>query len=66
MVTKGNAKVSATIQVAPSGSVSSVAASGGDGVPGLTSCVQARIANWKFPEAGASTTVNVSFNFLSG
>ncbi len=66
MVTKGNAKVSATIRVAPSGAVSSVSTSGGAEVPGLASCVQSRIQNWTFPQAGGPTTVNVSFNFLSG
>ncbi len=64
MVTKGNAKVSASIRVSPSGSVSSVAVSGGSNVPGLAGCVRSRISNWRFPTAGASTTVNVSYNFL--
>jgi hypothetical protein len=66
MVTRGSAKVSATIQVSPSGSVSSVSASGGGEFPGLASCVQSRIANWSFPTASGPTTLNVSFNFLSG
>ncbi len=66
MVTKGNAKVSASIRVSPSGSVSSVSTSGGGNVPGLAGCVQSRIANWRFPQAGAPTTVNLSFQFLSG
>lgn len=64
MVTKGSAKVGATIVVGSSGSVKSVAVSGGNEVPGLAGCVRNRIKNWSFPPSGGSTTINVSFNFL--
>lgn len=64
MVTKGSAKVGATIVVGPSGAVKSAAVSGGSDYPGLASCVKARIMNWSFPSSGGSTTINVSFNFL--
>ena len=64
MVTKGGAKVAATITVGSSGAVQSVNASGGKKYPGLASCVKSRILNWSFPASGGSTTVNVSFNFL--
>jgi hypothetical protein len=64
LVTKGSAKVSASIVVGPSGRVSSVQTGGGSEYPGLASCVKDRISNWTFPTSGASTVVNVSFNFL--
>ncbi|MEZ4446754.1 MAG: GYF domain-containing protein [Polyangiaceae bacterium] len=64
LVTKGSAKVAATITVSPSGAVSSASVSGGGNVPGLASCVKSRIMNWRFPSAGASSTISVSFNFL--
>jgi hypothetical protein len=64
LVTQGSAKVSATVTVGPSGAVQSVATSGGSEVPGLASCVQSRIRNWRFPTSGGTSTFNVSFNFL--
>lgn len=64
LVTKGGAKVAATITVGASGAVQGVSASGGNEYPGLASCVSSRIRNWTFPASGGSTTVNVSFNFL--
>ena len=64
MVTKGGAKVFATITVGSSGAVQSVSASGGKDYPGLASCVSSRIRNWSFPPSGGKTTVAVSFNFL--
>ena len=64
MVTKGSAKVGATIVVGPSGAVKSAAVSGGSDYPGLAGCVKSRIMNWSFPSSGGSTTINVSFNFL--
>ncbi len=59
------AKIFVTIKIAPSGAVSSVSASGGKDFPGLASCVRTRVRNWRFPQSGASTTVQVSFNFIS-
>jgi hypothetical protein len=64
MVTKGGAKVFATITVGRSGAVQSASVSGGNEYPGLASCVRQRIMNWSFPASGGTTTVNVSFNFL--
>lgn len=64
LVTSGSAKVSATVSVGSSGAVQSVATSGGSEVPGLASCVQARIRNWRFPSSDGTSTFNVSFNFL--
>jgi outer membrane biosynthesis protein TonB len=61
----GSAKIGVTIVIAPSGNVQSVAVSGGKDYPGLASCVKTRVQNWKFPSSGASTTVNVSFNFIA-
>ena len=64
LVTKGSAKVAATIVVGPSGSVKSASVSGGKDYPGLAGCVKSRIMNWSFPPSGGDTTINVSFNFL--
>jgi outer membrane biosynthesis protein TonB len=64
MVTKGGAKVFATITVGRSGAVQSASVSGGNEYPGLASCVRQRIMNWSFPASGGTTTLNVSFNFL--
>ncbi len=62
---KGSAKIFVSIKIAPSGAVSSVSASGGKDYPGLASCVRSRVNNWRFPQSGASTTVQVSFNFIA-
>ncbi len=60
------ARVSVTIQVAPSGSVSSVSTSGDPkGYRGLSSCIAARVRGWQFPPASGSTTVNVPFVFAT-
>jgi len=59
------AKIFITIKIASSGAVSSVSAGGGKDFPGLASCVRTRVRNWRFPRSGASTTVQVSFNFIS-
>lgn len=60
-----SARVNAHIVVAPSGSVQSVRASGGEkDFPGLSSCIQSRIQGWKFPPSGGSTTVDVPFSFV--
>lgn len=64
LVTKGSAKVSATIVVGPSGAVKSASVGGGNEYPGLASCVKQKIMNWHFPSSGGDTTINVSFNFL--
>ncbi|MCA9597140.1 MAG: DUF4339 domain-containing protein, partial [Myxococcales bacterium] len=61
-----SARVSVTIHVAPSGSVSSVSSSGDPkGYRGLASCITSRVRAWQFPAAGAPTTVNVPFVFAA-
>lgn len=65
LVRSGSARVNVTITVSPSGSVASVATSGGKGHAGLAGCVASRVRNWRFPTAGASTVVNVPFTFIA-
>src|SRR5581483_7324364 len=49
-----SARVVVTMSVAPGGQVSSVNASGGDGYPGLASCVQGQVKGWTFPPSDGS------------
>ncbi|MGE3674200.1 MAG: GYF domain-containing protein [Polyangiaceae bacterium] len=61
-----SARVSVTIKVAPSGSVSSVSTSGDPkGYRGLAGCIASRVRSWQFPAAGGPTTVNVPFVFAA-
>jgi len=61
-----NARVNATVKIAPSGNVDSVNASGSEGdFPGLSSCIASKIKGWKFPASGGTTTVNVPFVFAA-
>ena len=58
------ARVNGSLTIGPSGSVESASASGAErDYPGLSSCIQARMKNWKFPPAGGSQQVNVPFVF---
>ncbi len=59
-----SARVVASMTVAPNGNVSSANASGGDGYPGLASCVQGQVKNWKFPPSDGSE-VKVPFVFAA-
>jgi predicted Zn finger-like uncharacterized protein len=60
-----SARVSANITVARDGNVQSVNTSGGDGYPGLSSCVQSQVRSWKFPASDGSTTFTVPFVFAA-
>lgn len=61
-----SARVSVTIQVAPSGQVDSVKSSGDPkGYRGLARCIESRVRAWRFPVSGSSTTVNVPFVFTA-
>jgi predicted Zn finger-like uncharacterized protein len=62
---KKSAKVTASVTIAPSGSVSAVSASGGSEFPGLASCIQTRIKGWKFPAAGGESRTAIPFVFAS-
>lgn len=62
----GGARVQASFTIAPSGSVTSASASGAeDDYPGLSSCIAARIREWKFPPSASATPVNVPFVFAA-
>jgi predicted Zn finger-like uncharacterized protein len=61
-----SAKVSVSLQVAPSGSVQDVTTSGDPkGYRGLAACIASRVRGWQFPPASESTTVNVPFVFAA-
>jgi outer membrane biosynthesis protein TonB len=59
-----SARVVVTMNVAPDGRVQSVNASGGDGYPGLSGCVQGQVKSWAFPPSEGST-VTVPFVFAA-
>lgn len=62
----GGARVQASFTISPSGSVQSASASGAeDDYPGLSSCIAARIREWKFPASASATPVNVPFVFAA-
>lgn len=62
----GGARVQASFTISPSGSVSSASASGAEeDYPGLSSCIAARIREWKFPPSASATPVNVPFVFAA-
>ncbi len=58
-------KVTASLSVAPDGSVKSASVGGGNEkhYPGLVSCVQSSVKGWRFPASGEGGTVNVPFSF---
>jgi len=60
-----SARVAVTMTVARDGSVQSANASGGDGYPGLASCVQGQVRGWKFPASDGPTTLTVPFVFAA-
>jgi hypothetical protein len=60
------ARVTVTIKIAPSGSVTSVNHSGeAAGYPGLAGCIATRVKEWSFPKAGGPTTAEVPFVFAA-
>jgi hypothetical protein len=62
----GSARVNTSFTIGPSGAVQSASASGGESdYPGLSSCIAARIREWKFPPSSGSTPVNVPFVFAA-
>ena len=59
-----SARVSGTINISPSGSVSSATASGAEkDFPGLASCIAGQMKGWKFPASGSPSTAAVPFFF---
>ncbi len=59
-----SARVSGTINISPSGAVSSATASGAEkDFPGLASCIAAQMRGWKFPPSGSPSTAAVPFVF---
>jgi predicted Zn finger-like uncharacterized protein len=60
-----SARVVVAINVGRDGSVQNANASGGDGYPGLTNCVQTNVKNWKFPQSDGTTSFTVPFVFAA-
>lgn len=61
-----SARVTVTISVAASGSVTGVSTSGDPpGYRGLANCIAARVRGWTFPASDAATMVNVPFVFAA-
>lgn len=58
-----SAKVTVSLTVGPSGSVSASSASGGEHFPGLSSCIAGSVKSWQFPPSDGSTPVNIPFSF---
>ena len=61
---KKSTRVTVSLSIAPSGKVSGVSASGGNGFPGLADCIARRVKNWKFPASSGSSQANVPFSFF--
>jgi hypothetical protein len=60
-----SAKVTVSIGIGASGNVTNASASGGDGFPGLASCIAGRVRGWKFPPSGGTSQASVPFAFFS-
>lgn len=60
-----SAKVTVSIGIGASGNVTSASASGGEGFPGLASCITGRVRGWKFPPSGGPSQASVPFAFFS-
>jgi TonB family protein len=60
-----SARVVVAISVGRDGSVQNASAVGGDGYPGLSSCVQNNVKNWKFPQSDGTTQLSVPFVFAA-
>jgi outer membrane biosynthesis protein TonB len=59
-----SARVVVSINVARDGNVQNANATGGDGYPGLSSCVQGQVNKWKFPPSDGSN-VTIPFVFAA-
>ncbi len=60
-----SAKVNVSVTIGADGRVRGASASGGDGYPGLASCVQQRVAGWTFPPSSGESRANIPFAFFS-
>jgi outer membrane biosynthesis protein TonB len=60
-----SARVVVAINVGRDGNVQNANATGGDGYPGLSSCVQGQVKNWKFPQSDGTTSFTVPFVFAA-
>jgi hypothetical protein len=59
-----SAKVTVSLSIGPSGNVTSASSTGGDGFPGLASCVTGRVRGWKFPPSAGTSQANIPFAFF--
>jgi len=56
-------RLSAVIDIAPSGRVTSVDLEGGGGLPGMAPCIRKAIGGWQFPRAPDSTHASLPLIF---
>ena len=60
--TAGSTKVTATITIAPNGSVQNVSSAGDD--PVVAKCIEQQLRSWSFPAPGEVKTVQIPFVFV--
>jgi hypothetical protein len=60
--TAASTKVTATLTIAPNGSVQSVSSTGDDPVVGK--CIEQQLRTWSFPAPGEAKTVQIPFVFV--
>jgi len=56
-------KVTATLTIAPNGTVQNVSSSGND--PAVGKCIEQQLKTWTFPAPGETKTVQIPFAFVS-
>ena len=60
--TAGSTKVTATITIAPNGSVQNVSTAGDE--PVVAKCIEQQLRTWSFPAPGEVKTVQIPFVFV--
>src|SRR5690606_10079974 len=58
----GSTKVTATLTIAPNGSVQNVTSTGND--PAVGKCIEQQLRTWSFPAPGETRTVQIPFVFV--
>ena len=60
--TASSTKVTATITIAPNGTVQNVATTSNE--PAVAKCIETQLKNWSFPAPGEVKTVQIPFVFV--
>ncbi len=58
-----NAKVNVSLAIAADGRVTEATATGGEGFPGLASCIQGMVRSWTFPRNDGQSVIKIPFVF---